>query len=703
MNITTYEEQEAHNAAAPPSPYHDHEHETHHTIENDNNNNTHHDDENDDDDDNSFDDKDQLITTDRNNHYHHNKITPPSTTATPTTTTTTSFTQPVYMIIAYAIFNITMSMSLSFIMAVLMPKQVIEMVGDEGKASKLGIIVMYAAILFSVSGPVTGFISDYVARKSRLPFIVLGTVVWISSILVRPSIVSWYVSVDPEEKSTRNQLFLLYTLVSAIGKMFYAVATTPLTALLPDFFPKEQYNSISAVVGCSNLTGAVLGIVIMGLFYDRIDTIWSCSVVSVLVIISMISLIPFQRSNNLDHRIKQAEERSLLRENGENSDDEENGENGQVRGGDNGDDNGDDDHFLREYFGVENSAQFEYMVPDQFATGHTGIIDTSSFIVSSFIKPFTHWNFSWVFITRFIMTLGNSSIKSFFLYFIRDTMKTGGTYKIFIWSGFPRTDEQAQSLFMGIAFVFSVLSSLSSGHMADMFGRRMIVFLSGILCSVAASFMIGSMDYTVFMFCGVLMGLGVGAYISVDLAMVNAVLPSEKERAKDLALWNISQNLPDLIASPLFGVIIDRGNQMFTDGQVNIKGFGYVIQYTICIILFLLTSFLIWFVDLPDDHGTLGLTRPRKWSNYRQSSPDAFVALTDSESEGEEDTPELQRQQQQQRQQSPRTAMTGTATEPEPSFLTVHPPVQIEMTFDGVNTLERHDDSNHSETLLQFD
>ena len=134
-----------------------------------------------------------------------------------------------------------------------------------------------------------------------------------------------------------------------------------------------------------------------------------------------------------------------------------------------------------------------------------------------------------------------------------------------------------------------------------------------------------SLDYNIFLLCGVLMGLGVGAYISVDLALVNAVLPSEKERAKDLALWNISQNLPDLIASPLFGVIIDKGNQMS-------KGFGYVLQYIICITLFVLTSCLIWCVDLPDDHGTLRLTKRKQWHEN-----DAFVALSDSESEGEDE------------------------------------------------------------------
>ena len=197
----------------------------------------------------------------------------------------------------------------------------------------------------------------------------------------------------------------------------------------------------------------------------------------------------------------------------------------------------------------------------------------------------------------------------------------GPIYTFIVWSNWPKSDEQAQALFLAITFVMSVVSSLASSFLADVFGKRLVVFASGILCALAAAITITTLDYNVMLLCGILLGLGAGAYVAVDLSLVNCVLPDHRERAKDLAIWNISQNVPDLLATPLFGAIIDKGNQLSATGKVNIRSFGYVLQFIISIFLFVSASGLIWCVYLPDDRVKLFPRRTITATSFHRTIP----------------------------------------------------------------------------------
>ena len=55
---------------------------------------------------------------------------------------------------------------------------------------------------------------------------------------------------------------------------------------------------------------------------------------------------------------------------------------------------------------------------------------------------------------------------------------------------------------------------------------------------------------------GAIFGLGYGAYQSVDWALVADVLPSHKNYARDMGVWNISLSLPGVVAPVIGGPII---------------------------------------------------------------------------------------------------------------------------------------------------
>lgn len=52
-------------------------------------------------------------------------------------------------------------------------------------------------------------------------------------------------------------------------------------------------------------------------------------------------------------------------------------------------------------------------------------------------------------------------------------------------------------------------------------------------------------------------GIGFGAFQSVDFALVMDVLPEEQEKAKDIAVWHQALVLPQALATPIGGLVLD--------------------------------------------------------------------------------------------------------------------------------------------------
>ena len=72
----------------------------------------------------------------------------------------------------------------------------------------------------------------------------------------------------------------------------------------------------------------------------------------------------------------------------------------------------------------------------------------------------------------------------------------------------------------------------------------------------------------------ILSGIGFGAFQSVDFALVMDVLPDERDKAKDIAVWHQALILPNALATPTGGLIVDYFE------SVNCElGLGYIILF----------------------------------------------------------------------------------------------------------------------------
>ncbi len=53
------------------------------------------------------------------------------------------------------------------------------------------------------------------------------------------------------------------------------------------------------------------------------------------------------------------------------------------------------------------------------------------------------------------------------------------------------------------------------------------------------------------------LGIGFGAYLGVDIALITQLLPSESSRGKDLGVINIANALPQVVGSAIAALVIN--------------------------------------------------------------------------------------------------------------------------------------------------
>jgi MFS family permease len=175
-------------------------------------------------------------------------------------------------------------------------------------------------------------------------------------------------------------------------------------------------------------------------------------------------------------------------------------------------------------------------------------------------------DFAWVLLTRLVMMLGIYTIQTFLQYYMRDAV------------GAPHPEQQTTN-FVIIVSLTSLVSAFVVGWLSDRFGRKRMVYLSGGFMALVGLIFIITHSLPIVLAAGAIFGLGYGAYTSVDWALVADVLPSHKNYARDMGVWNISLSLPQVIAPVIGGPLIDT----FTKAGNPVLGyqviFGLAIVY----------------------------------------------------------------------------------------------------------------------------
>jgi MFS family permease len=181
---------------------------------------------------------------------------------------------------------------------------------------------------------------------------------------------------------------------------------------------------------------------------------------------------------------------------------------------------------------------------DETAAGEAAARPTfREFAKGFWVSPRTHPDFAWAFAARFLMVIGFYGAQTFGLYILRDYI------------GLSDAASNAFAAQIGVVLLLGVLiSALASGVLSDRIGRRKpfiiwasVVMAIGLVVPLVMPTTTGILIYSF------LLGLGFGAYISIDLALMTEVLPASltsgaSSAGRDLAILGLATTLPQALS-----------------------------------------------------------------------------------------------------------------------------------------------------------
>jgi MFS family permease len=133
----------------------------------------------------------------------------------------------------------------------------------------------------------------------------------------------------------------------------------------------------------------------------------------------------------------------------------------------------------------------------------------------------------------------------YLLYFLRD--------RVHYEQQFPGSKaEDGLALLIVVYTAATVLTVVVGGVISDRTGRRKpSVIVSGYVMAAAAAVLAFWPTWTGALVAAVVLGLGFGVYLSVDQALITQVLPTARDRARDLGIINIANSAPQVLGPAL--------------------------------------------------------------------------------------------------------------------------------------------------------
>lgn len=196
------------------------------------------------------------------------------------------------------------------------------------------------------------------------------------------------------------------------------------------------------------------------------------------------------------------------------------------------------------------------------------------FLASFWVSPRQFPDFAWLWISRVLIFLGFYTLLNFLEYYLKDV------------TGLTRFVEATTGVGAAV-MVGAAVSTFFSGWLSDRIGRRIIVFIAGMLMGITALVFLTGPAYQAILGIAVVFGLGYGAFISVDWALAVDVLPSAQSAGKDMGIWGISVTLPQVIAPLIGGQVLYYFHPLGGHWE-------YKLLYLIAFIYFLAGSLGIW-------------------------------------------------------------------------------------------------------------
>ncbi|MFI5696526.1 MFS transporter [Kribbella sp. NPDC051586] len=166
------------------------------------------------------------------------------------------------------------------------------------------------------------------------------------------------------------------------------------------------------------------------------------------------------------------------------------------------------------------------------------------FLHGFWISPRQYPDFGWAWLTRFLFNVGNALGTLYLFYYLQDEVGVD--------------DPDTGVLILTAIYSVCVLATaISSGRWSDRSERRKVfVTASGWVMAVAGVVLAVWPTWPGAITGAIILGAGFGVYLSVDFALLTQVLPSARDRGKDLGVINIANSLPQVLAPAIAAPIV---------------------------------------------------------------------------------------------------------------------------------------------------
>ncbi|GAC1391322.1 MAG: hypothetical protein NVS4B11_29220 [Ktedonobacteraceae bacterium] len=464
-------------------------------------------------------------------------------------------------IFAISIFWFALNFHWSALGIIILPSQVFKLVGELQKGEALAFILVPGAFVSLFANPLFGMLSDetrgrFACIGRRRPYILIGTLINVGALV--------WMALARDILS----LAVAYALIQFSNN----AATAPFHALLPDIVPREQRGLASGVMGLLATVGSISGVIVAGIFIDASKPtaayeqgLWLTYgiIIAVMIAMMLITIVSVKEHQSMSGYIAEQERQEQLLKPAQTP---------PVwyawltR------------TLLYNIFGTLLAVGVTWGIMAYWNIFHRGNIQISNDVQQVVLEviatvgilrlfdfnPRRDPDFAWVLLTRLVMTIGIYTVQDFLQFYMRDAVHVAH----------PETQT---TNFVIILSITSLISALAAGWLSDRFGRKRMVYFSGSFMAAVGLIFIITHSLPIILAAAAIFGLGYGAYISVDWALVADVLPSHKNYARDMGIWNISQSLPQVIAPVIGGPLLDH----FTRSGHPILGFQLLFSMAI--------------------------------------------------------------------------------------------------------------------------
>jgi MFS family permease len=210
--------------------------------------------------------------------------------------------------------------------------------------------------------------------------------------------------------------------------------------------------------------------------------------------------------------------------------------------------------------------------------------------------PFRSRDFTMVFITRFMVVMGVYTVQPMLHFFMKDVIGHGQEHYTFSLFGrvVAHSAGHATSFLVIGLLVGALVSTLLAGALSDRVGRKRMVYLSGAIMALTGLVFIVTVGFEMAIGLSLFFGLGYGAYIAVDWALAGDVLPSKADHAKDMGVWHVALTLPQVLAVPIAGTLLDHYTAV--GRATGHPTLGYTVIFALAFVYLVVGTVLVRFV-----------------------------------------------------------------------------------------------------------